>query len=197
MQVRQFYGRLSEILRCRIFLCVRIYWCCSHCSSSSYIVRVALWFRNLQTRSVFSGGPELPSMIPIICCKFISGSPDTRVMTECGIFTESTMLNNLQSIAQENHCQLLEFPETDLGHYISNHPWIDRLSRRYRGDVLYSKTRLEYSRLTQVYSRVFPPPGMKFKYTSNPLSCWRWWSQIWHRMHILFTSWFRQAATHY
>jgi len=32
----------------------------------------------------------------------------------------------------------------------------------------------------------FPCSGMKFRYTSYPLCCQVWWSQIWHCMHILF-----------
>ena len=50
-------------------------------------------------------------------------------MKEFGIFTESSMLNNLQSISQENGSQLLDSPETDPVQYISNHPGIDRLSK--------------------------------------------------------------------
>jgi hypothetical protein len=61
----------------------------------------------------------------------MSGAPDTRVMKEFELFTESSMLNNLQSIAQENRSQLLDPPETDPVHYISNHPWIDSQSKRY------------------------------------------------------------------
>jgi len=79
-------------------------------------------------RSVFRGAPELPRLIPILCCLSISGAPDTRVMKEFGLFNESSMLNNLQSIAQENHSQLLDSPETVPVEYIANHPGIDRLS---------------------------------------------------------------------
>ena len=53
------------------------------------------------------------------------------------------------------------------------------------------------SGLHEEFSRVFPRSGMKFRHTSNPLSCQGWWSQIWRRTHILFTSQFWQAATHY
>jgi len=70
-------------------------------------------------------------------------------MIEFKIFTESSMLNNLQSIAQENRCQLLDPPETDPVQYISNHPWIQRRSKRYRVDVMYRKTWLAYLRLTR------------------------------------------------
>jgi hypothetical protein len=86
-------------------------------------------------RCVFSGAPELPSLIPIPSCLSTSGAPETRVMKEFGIFTESSMLNTLQSIAQEIRSQLLDSPETDPVQYISNHPGIDRLSKRYRVDV--------------------------------------------------------------
>ena len=78
-----------------------------------------------------SGAPELPSVIPIICCLTISGAPDTRVTEEFSIFDESTMLNNSLSIAQENCCQLLDSPETVPSQYISNHPGIDRVSKQY------------------------------------------------------------------
>ena len=100
-------------------------------------------------RSVFSGAPELPSLIRIICCLSISGAPDTRVTKEFWIFAESTMLNNLQLIAQENRCQLLNSPETDPLQYITNHPGIDRLSKRYRVDGSYPGTQLAYCRLTR------------------------------------------------
>ena len=51
--------------------------------------------------------------------------------------------------------------------------------------------------LPEEYSWVLPRLGMKFRHTSDPLSCRGWWSQIWHHMHILFTAQFWQAATHY
>jgi len=102
---------------------------------------------------VFSGVTELPNLMPISCCLSISGAPDTRVTKEFGIFTESSMLNNLQSIAQENRSQLLDSPETDPVQYISNHPGIDRLSKQYRVDISYPKTWLAYSRLS---SRIQP-----------------------------------------
>jgi len=98
---------------------------------------------------VFSGAPELPRLIPILCYLSISGTPDTRVTREFGIFTESSMLNNLQSIAQENRSQLLDSPETDPVQYIANHAGIDRLSKRDRVDASYPETRLGYSRLTR------------------------------------------------
>jgi hypothetical protein len=97
---------------------------------------------------VFSGAPELPSLFPISCCLSISGAPDTRVPKEFEIFTESSMLSNLQSIAQENRSQLLDPPETDPVEDISSHPGIDRQSKRYQVDVSYPETRLAYSMLT-------------------------------------------------
>jgi len=45
----------------------------------------------------------------------------------------------------------------------------------------------DISGLHEEYSRVFPRSGMKFRHTSNPLSCRSWWSQIWHHTNILFT----------
>jgi len=59
------------------------------------------------------------------------------------------MLDNLQSIAQETRCQLLDPPETDPVQYISNHPWIERLFKRYRVDVSHPETQLVYFRLTR------------------------------------------------
>jgi len=52
-------------------------------------------------------------------------------------------------MAQENRCQLLDAPETDPVQYISNHPWIERLSKEYRVDVSYPETRLACFRLTR------------------------------------------------
>jgi len=59
------------------------------------------------------------------------------------------MLNNLQSVAHEYRYQHLDSPETDPSQYISNHPGIERLSKRYRVDVSYLKTWLAYSRQTR------------------------------------------------
>jgi len=127
---------------------VRISPSCSHCSSSYNIDCVELWYRNLQTGSEYPGELRPATLIQIICCFAILGTPDTEVTEVFGIFTESTMLNNSQSIAQENGCQLLNSPETHPAQYISNHPRIERLSKWYRVDVLYPKTQLAYSRLT-------------------------------------------------
>jgi hypothetical protein len=70
-------------------------------------------------------------------------------MKDFGIFTESSMLNTLQSIAQEDHSRLLDSPGTDPVQYVSDHRGIDRLSKRYRIDVSYPVTRIKYSRLTR------------------------------------------------
>ena len=118
-----------------VYSLVSICWRCSNCSYWFHSLRVELWFRNLQISSVFSGAPELPSLIPIICCLSMSGAQDTRVMKEFEIFNESTMLNHWQWIAQENCCQLFDSPETDPAQCISKHPGIDRLSKQYRVDV--------------------------------------------------------------
>jgi hypothetical protein len=74
----------------------------------------------------------------------ISGAPDTSVTIRFGIFTESSMLNNLQSIAQEHRCQLLDPPESDSVQYISNYPQIGRQSKRYQVDVSDPETQLRY-----------------------------------------------------
>jgi hypothetical protein len=46
-------------------------------------------------------------------------------------------------------------------------------------------------------SPFFPRSGILFSHTSNPLSCWGLWFQIWHCTHILFTGQYWQVATHY
>jgi len=99
-------------------------------------------------RSVFSGALQPPSLIHII-----RGTPDTTVVKEFGIFNESTIVTDFQSFAQGNRCQLLDSPETDPAPNISNHPGIERLSKRYRVDISYPEIRLAYSRLT---SRIQP-----------------------------------------
>ena len=78
-----------------------------------------------------------------------SGAPCTRIGKELGVFSESTLLNNLQSIAKQNQYQLLDFPETDAPQVIANHLGIERLSMPYRVDVSYPEMRLAYSRLTR------------------------------------------------
>jgi hypothetical protein len=88
-------------------------------------------------------------VIQIICFLNIAGAPDISIANEFEIFTESKMLNNLQSIAHENRYQHLDSPEVHPSWYVSNHPGIDRLSKRYRVDVSYSKTQLVYSGLTR------------------------------------------------
>jgi hypothetical protein len=88
-------------------------------------------------------------VIQIIGNLSISGAQDTRIAKEFRIFPESTLLNNLQSIAKENRYQHLDFPETDPVQYISNHPGIERLSMPDRVDVSYPYPRLAYSRLNR------------------------------------------------
>jgi len=45
--------------------------------------------------------------------------------------------------------QHFDSPETDPSQYVSNHPGIERLSKRDRVNLSYRKTRLTYSRLTR------------------------------------------------
>ena len=85
----------------------------------------------------------------MICVLSVSGSLDTTIAKEFVIFTELTMLNNEQSIAQENHYQHLDSPETDPAQYIPNDLGIERLSKRYQVDELYPKTWLTDFRLTR------------------------------------------------
>jgi hypothetical protein len=96
---------------------------------------------------MFSAAPERPGVIQIIGNMSISGAPDTRIAKEFGIFSESTLLNNLHSIAKENRYQLLDISETDPAQHISIHPGIEPLSMPDRVDVSYPETRLAYSRL--------------------------------------------------
>jgi len=96
---------------------------------------------------MFPGAPEPPSVIQIIGNLPISGTPDTRIAKEFGIFSESTLLNNSQSMAKENRYQLLDISETDPAQHISDHPGIEQLSMPDRVDVSYPETRLAYSRL--------------------------------------------------
>jgi len=79
---------------------MRICRICIHCMSFCYILGVQWLYRNWQTRFVFSGTPEPPSLFPIICCMSISGTPDTRVTKFLGISSESTMVNNSESISE-------------------------------------------------------------------------------------------------
>jgi len=95
-----------------------------------------------------AGAPEPPCVIRVLCFLSISCAPDPRIVKEFGIFTKSTMLNNLQSIVQENHLQPLNTPETDSAQYTCNHSGIERLSNQYWVDITYSKIQLVYFRLT-------------------------------------------------
>ena len=96
-----------------------------------------------------SGVPDPPCVIQIICFLSNAATPDTRIATEFGIFTESIMRNILQSIAHQNHYQHFDSPETDPSQYISNHPGIERLSKQYRVDVSYFTIQLTYFNLTR------------------------------------------------
>jgi hypothetical protein len=87
-------------------------------------------------------------VIGIIGYVSISCASNTRIAKEFGIFTELTMLNNLQSIPKENRYQLLDFPEKDPALYISNYLGIERLSKPYAVDVSYPEIWLAYSKLT-------------------------------------------------
>jgi hypothetical protein len=64
-------------------------------------------------RVEFSGGAQPPCVILIIGYLSVSGALDTRILNEFRIYSDSTMSNNLQSIAKENRDQLLDSPETD------------------------------------------------------------------------------------
>ena len=123
---------LSQILLCHTVLFVSICRSCSFFSSSWYVVHVELWHWHLRMGIQLSSMPEPPSVIQILHFLPNSGVHDTRIVKEFWIFAESPMLNNLQSISQENHYQDLDSPETDPVQYISNHPGIGGLSMWYR-----------------------------------------------------------------
>jgi hypothetical protein len=125
---------------------VRICRSCSH--FSSYIVCEELYYIHQRTVGEFSLTSQRLCGIRIIGQKSISGARDTRIAKEFGISSESTLLNNLQSIAKENRYQILDFPGTDPAQPIADHPGIERQSKRYPLDVSYPETRLAYSRLT-------------------------------------------------
>jgi len=146
--VRQFIGRLCQIVTCHTFLFVSNWRSWSPISSSLYIVHVELWYQILRMRFHSSGAPEPPCVIKIICLLSIAGIPNTRIAKEFRIFTDSIMPNNLQSIAHQNCYQHLDSPETDPSLYISKHRGMERPSKRYRVDVSYPRTQLAYSRLT-------------------------------------------------
>ena len=162
----RFNGRLGQILRCRIFLFVSIWRRCSHISSSSYVVHVELWYQILRTGFQLSGVPQPPYVIPIICFLSIGEAPDTRIAKEFGIFTEFIMLNDWQSMALESCYQHLDFRETDPSQYITDYRGIERVFKRYRVDVLYPKTWLAYSRLTQ---RIMPSISLLSNQIQAPL----------------------------
>jgi hypothetical protein len=145
-QVRQFNGQVSQILQCRIVHFVRICKSRSHCSL--YIAHVEL--RNLYqwTGFEFSGMTEPWCLIHIISYWTISGTPDTTIAQEFGIFSDSKMLNNLQRNAKENRNQLLDLSGTDWARYISNHRGIENLSKWYPVDISYPETWLAYFRHT-------------------------------------------------
>jgi len=137
-------------VKCRgaVYSLVRIWWTSRHYTSSWQIVRAVVWYWNVRRRFVFSAVPELQRVIPIITCESISGPPDTRVTKGLRIFSESTMLNNSQWIAQENRCQLLDCPVSEPVLYLPNQPGVERHSKPWTVHVSYSKTQLTYSRLT-------------------------------------------------
>jgi len=95
-----------------------------------------------------SGAPEPPCVNQFIRFLSIAGALDTTIVKEFGIFTESIILNNLQSIAPEIRYQHLDSPETAPSQYMSKHPGIPTLSKQYRVDVPYPTTQLVYSRVT-------------------------------------------------
>jgi hypothetical protein len=145
--VCQFNGGQSENWYCCMFLSVRIYRA-AVTAHHHHILSVELWFRNPHTTSGFSGGPQLRILIPFLCCLPISDVPDSRVTKEFGIFTESLIMNNLQSIAQENCSQLVNSLETVSVQYIANLPGRDKLFTRYRVDVSPPEILRAYSSLT-------------------------------------------------
>jgi len=178
--------------RCAIYSLLRI---CRSCAFSLKTVGVELWLRFLRTRSVYSGAPEPPSLIRIIWCVSVCGAPDTTVTKEFGIFNQSTILTDFQSIEHENCCQLLTWDRSS-SEYLIILGYTDCLS-----DIAVIYPILRHGSripgLPEVYSRAFVCSGMKCTRTSKARCCRVWFSQIWKPTHILFNSQFWQAATHY
>lgn len=95
----------------------------------------------------FSAASEPPIVIQLIWVFSISGTPDTRITKLFGIFTTSTMLNNVLSIAQEHCYQHLDSPAADSALYISDLQGIQTLSKQCQVDVLKPNRHLADSRL--------------------------------------------------
>jgi len=104
--------------------------------------------QNLCKGFQLSGAPEPPCVTHIISFLSIAGALQTRIVKEFRMFTESIMLNNLQSIAEENRYQHLDSCETDQAQYIFIHPATQILSKGYRVDLSCYQTQIAYSRLT-------------------------------------------------
>jgi len=141
--MRQFDGALSEIPQCSIFSCknlLRLRLFIQYCPCS-IVITISV------NKIHVSGAPEPPRPFVIIPLVSIWGAPDTTVTKDFTIFNESTILEDVHSIAQQNCCQSLDSAGTDLAQNISNHPEIESLSKQYRVDVSYSETRLVYSNL--------------------------------------------------
>jgi len=145
--VYQFNGRLGQIPQWHRFFPELICQSCSH--YSSYIPWVELWYLNQQTGFQFAGVPRPLRVNQTIRFLSIWGALDPRIAKQFGIFTESSILNNLQWIPQGNRYQHLDSTETDPALYICNYPGIERLFKRNQVGVSYPKIHLVYSWLTR------------------------------------------------
>ena len=170
--MRQFNDQWSQILWWHTFLFLSICQSCSYISSLLYIVSVQLRYLNVRTGFWFSNLPEPPSVIQMVWLLPISGALGTRIAKEFRISGNSSMLSNLHPIAQENRYPHLDSPGTDQSHYMSQCPGEARLSKRYC-ELMYHILRHSSGipGIPEEYSQVFPLPDMRFRYTSDPLSC--------------------------
>jgi len=121
---------------------------CRQSTTSSYIVSGEYWYITLHTEFNFSGEPDPPSVNPIIGYLNISETSDYRDLMQFRIFTESTMLNYLPPIAQENSDQLLSCHDTEPPSFNSHNPGIEWRYRWYRVSVSDPESPLKYATLT-------------------------------------------------
>jgi len=195
--VCQFNGGLSEIPRCWIFHCVRI------CPAvvPSYLDPIF---------SVWNCDSEMCKWDPCdqVCLNFHVWF---QLFIAC-LFEVHQILESRQNsgYSQNHQCWIIYsrlhkriavnfstlLRQIQCSIFLIIHGWKECLSDI---GLMYRILRhsMPISGLQEEFSWVFPCSGMNFRHTSNPLSCQGWWSQIWRRTHILFTSQFWQAATHY
>jgi hypothetical protein len=154
--VHRFTGQLSQNPQCRIFLFVSICQSCDHLSIPLNVVQVQLGCLNLRMGFQLLAASEPPIGIQLIWVLLISGTPDTRIAKQFGIFTESTMLNHVPSITQAHCYQHLNSPGANSALYIANHEGIQTLSKHVHVDISKPDIHLANSRLIpRIQPRLF------------------------------------------